>query len=132
MQNGKIGFLLIGIVAGVTITLLATFFYWVSYERQIRLQAMTVGIADRTHSMVPLLINLEEQDIENLRMSVRNQLLAGLVIADANLELLDEQGRETVLPVLESIAAKRDRMKIGKYATPPQPDTERILARYDN
>ena len=130
MSDSKLPHLLIGAVAGVVLAVLATAFYWTHYERQLHLQVLTVNTADRSASLIPLLISLEE-DPESLQVAARNQLISGIAIMDANAGVLDNNQKEMVLPVLESIAAKRSRVKIGKYATPPQPATEEILAKYD-
>lgn len=130
MGDSKLTYLLIGAVAGAVLAALATALYWIHYERLLHSQVLTVNIADRTANLVPLLIGLEG-DLENFRGSLRNQLISGIAVMDANLSVLDDRQKQMVLPVLRSIAAKRSSVKIGRYATPPQPATEEILAKYD-
>lgn len=131
MMKTRLTWLLIGAVAGMLVTVLGTVFYWSSFERYVRLQTLSLSIADRSATLIPLLINLEEQNLEHLEGTARSLLTTGVVILDSNLEALDEDTREIVTPVLESIAAKRERLKLGKYASPPHAYAEEVLTGYD-
>ncbi len=131
MRNSKLVFLIIGILVGFVVTYVSTRINQIAFTQQVRMQAVTVAAADYTHSLVPLLINLEEEDLGRFEVASRNFIHTGIVIMHTNLGLLAEENREIVEGVLKSIAVKRSRLGVGKYASPPRETIEAMLVNYE-
>ena len=104
--------------------------------KTVRFEAdvMTRAIADSSFSLVPMLISLNEDELEkqiNLTSSsAHTQLTVGILIMHANMPLLSDDGKEFIEGILRSIASKRAELKIGRFANPPRKDTEEILVAY--
>ncbi len=94
----------------------------------------TRAIADSSFSLVPMLISLNENELEKqinlITSSARTQLTAGILIVHANMPILSDDGKEIIEGILRSIASKRAELKIGRFANPPREDIEEILVAY--
>ena len=105
-------------------------------DKTVRFEAdvMTRAIADSSFSLVPMLISLNEDELEKqinlIASSTRTQLTAGILIMHANMPLLSNDGKEFIEGILRSIASKRPELKIGRFANPPRKDIEEILVAY--
>ncbi len=104
--------------------------------KTVRFEAdvMTRAIADSSFSLVPMLISLNEDELEKqinlITSSAHTQLTAGILIMHANMPLLSDDGKELIEGILRSIASKRAKLKIARFGNPPRKDIEEILVAY--
>lgn len=96
--------------------------------------AVTHVAADATLNVASLLVMLDEEDfekrIELFESLARSQTVVGVLNLHYNLQHLSEEKKQYVQSVLKGIATKRERLKIGNFADPPQAHIEEILKQY--
>ncbi len=121
----------VGALIGVASSLMVGAFLWAMLVQSVQRQMLVTAYADQTSSLIPMLIAREEQDIERWYSAAFSQVSNGVIILDTHVRFLDGQPKTTVTKVLESIAAKRERLGLGRYSTPQQPRVEEVLVKYD-
>lgn len=95
---------------------------------------MTRAIADRSFSLTPMLLALNEDAVEKqvnrIASAARSQLTTGIIIKHANMPILSDDGKELIERILRSIASRRAELKVGRFANPQRKDIEEILVTY--
>ena len=131
MNDSKLVYLLVGVFVGFLITIATVKVSQTSFERHVRVSALANSIAGTVFSQIPLLyLSEQEADISEIQAAVRLAVTAGIARMYASVEVVDEQTKETVISILESIARDREKLGLGNYAAVPQPHIEEILAQY--
>lgn len=128
-------FLVLGIFAmGLVVGSLSGALYYSSMYSRIEATALTYAIADSTITLVPMLLGFGENNLDTrisiLELSARRQMTIGIVAMHINLPIVEDGKRKRILGVLRSIAEKREKLKLGKFAEPPREDIEEILVSY--
>lgn len=121
-------------LSGLAIGGLSVALYLQTENSRFESEVLTQAVANSAYSYVPTLLAVTEdsveQQIQQIESTARTQLIAGILLMNANMEYVSDNSRKHFRMILSSVARNREKLRLGQYASPPRDDIEAILVAY--